>query len=129
MTYQILVQKAIEAKKCSYSPYSKFKVGAALLTKENKIYTGANIENASFGLTVCAERTALFKAVSEGSRKFGALAVACDTDSFDNAYPCGACRQVMAEFLDDEADIIISTNTGEYRIHKLKELLPYTFRL
>ncbi len=129
MTYQELVQKAIKARKYSYSPYSKFKVGAALLNADNEMFTGVNIENASYGLTICAERTALLKAISEGSRKFGALAVACDTDSFKDAYPCGACRQVMAEFLDDETDIIISINTGEYRIHKLKELLPYAFRL
>lgn len=129
MTYQELVQKATRAREYSYSPYSNFKVGAALLTAENKLYTGVNIENASYGLTICAERTALFKAVSEGSRRLYALAVACDTDSFDDAYPCGACRQVMAEFLNDEADIVISINTGEYRVHKLKELLPYTFRL
>lgn len=129
MNYQELVQKAIEARKYSYSPYSKFKVGAALLTAENELYTGVNIENASFGLTVCAERTALLKAVSEGSSNFVALAVACDTDSFSDAYPCGACRQVMAEFLDDASDIIISVNTGEYRIHKMKELLPHAFKL
>lgn len=129
MTYQNLVQKAIDARKNSYSPYSNFKVGAALLTAENELYTGTNIENASYGLTVCAERTALLKAVSEGSVKFTALAVACDTDSFNDAYPCGACRQVMAEFLDDAADIIVSINTGEYRVHKMKELLPYAFKL
>lgn len=129
MTYQNLVQKAIDARKNSYSPYSNFKVGAALLTSENELYTGTNIENASYGLTVCAERTALLKAVSEGSVKFTALAVACDTDSFNDAYPCGACRQVMAEFLDDAADIIVSINTGEYRVHTMKELLPYAFKL
>ncbi len=129
MTYQNLVQKAIDARKNSYSPYSNFKVGAALLTAENELYTGTNIENASYGLTVCAERTALLKAVSEGSVKFTALAVACDTDSFNDAYPCGACRQVMAEFLDDAADIIVSINTGEYRVHTMKELLPYAFKL
>jgi len=129
MTYRELIQKAAEARKNSYSPYSKFKVGAALLTADNEIFTGVNIENASYGLTVCAERTALLKAVSEGSAKFAALAVACDTYSFSDAYPCGACRQVMAEFLDDDADIIVAVNTGEYRVHKLKELLPYAFRL
>jgi len=129
MTYEKLVQRAAEARKYSYSPYSKFKVGAALLTADNELYTGVNIENASYGLTVCAERVALFKAVSEGAGKFRALAVACDTNSFDDAYPCGACRQVIAEFIDDEADIVISINTGEYRVHKLKELLPHAFRL
>ena len=129
MTYQELAGKASEAKHNSYSPYSKFKVGAALLTGNNKLYTGANIENASYGLTVCAERTAIFKAVSEGEKKFSALAVACDTDDFNHAFPCGACRQVMAEFMDDDADIIVAVNTGEYKIFKLKELLPGAFRL
>lgn len=129
MTYQELVQKAIEVKQNSYSPYSKFKVGAALLTQNQELYSGVNIENASYGLTVCAERTALFKAVSEGKRKFVALAVACETDHFEYAFPCGACRQVMAEFLDDEADIIVSINTGVYKVYKLKELLPNAFRL
>lgn len=129
MTYQELVHKAIEVRQNSYSPYSKFKVGAVLLTDNNDLYTGVNIENASYGLTVCAERTAIFKAVSEGKRKFTALAVTCDTDNFNYAFPCGACRQVMAEFLDDETDIIVSINTGEYKVYKLKELLPNAFRL
>lgn len=127
MTNEELVHKAMEARRYSYSPYSKFKVGAALLTAENELYTGVNIENASYGLTICAERIALFKAVSEGAWKFRTLVVACDTDSFEDAYPCGACRQVMAEFIDDETDIIISVNTGEYRVHKLKDLLPHAF--
>jgi cytidine deaminase len=129
MDYRELVNKAMEARQNAYSPYSRFKVGSALLTGDGKVYTGVNIENASYGLTVCAERTALFKAVSEGVRKISALAVACDTDAYNSAFPCGACRQVMAEFLDDEADIIISVNTGEYKIYKLKELLPHAFRL
>jgi cytidine deaminase len=129
MDYRELVRKAAEARQDAYSPYSGFKVGAALFTGDGKVYTGVNIENASYGLTVCAERTAIFKAVSEGVRKIGALAVACDTDAYGSAFPCGACRQVMAEFLDDEADIIISINTGEYKIYKLKELLPHAFRL
>ncbi len=129
MTYDELVNAAMEARKNSYSPYSKFQVGAALLTKDGKLYTGANIENSSYGLTVCAERTAIFKAISEGEHTFTALAVACDTDKFDLAYPCGACRQVMTEFFTEDADIIVSLNTGEYRIHKLNELLPNSFRL
>ena len=129
MTYDELVNAAMEARKNSYSPYSKFRVGAALLTKDGKLYTGANIENSSYGLTVCAERTAIFKAISEGDYAFTALAVACDTDKFDLAYPCGACRQVMTEFFTEDADIIVSLNTGEYRIHKLNELLPNSFRL
>ncbi len=129
MTYQELVLKAIEARQNSYSPYSSFAVGAALLSADNKLYTGVNIENASYGLAVCAERTAIFKAISEGVNKFSALAVACDTDTFDTAFPCGACRQVMAEFMDDETDIIVSIKSGEYRVYKLRDLLPYAFRL
>lgn len=129
MDYRELVKKAMEARQNAYSPYSRFKVGAALLAGDGKVYTGVNIENASYGLTVCAERTAIFKAVSEGVRKINALAVACDTGAYDSAFPCGACRQVMAEFLDDEADIIISINTGEYKVYKLKELMPLAFRL
>ena len=129
MNYQDLVDTAIKAKQNSYSPYSKFRVGAALEAQGGKIYTGANIENASYGLSICAERTALLKAVSEGEKKFTALAVSCDTDTFDYAFPCGACRQVMAEFLDDETDIIVSVNTGEFKVYKMKELLPNAFRL
>lgn len=129
MDYRELVKKAVEARHNAYSPYSRFKVGAALSAGNNAVYTGVNIENASYGLTVCAERTAIFKAVSEGARKINALAVACDTDDYGSAFPCGACRQVMAEFMDDDADIIISINTGEYKVYKLKELLPHAFRL
>lgn len=129
MTYQELVHKAMEARRNSYSPYSNFGVGAALLCADSQLYTGVNIENASYGLAVCAERTAIFKAVSEGVKKFRALAVACDTDTFDTAFPCGACRQVMAEFMDDETDIIVSIKSGEHKVYKLKELLPNAFRL
>ncbi|NLV36309.1 MAG: cytidine deaminase [Clostridiaceae bacterium] len=129
MSYQELVLKAMEARRNSYSPYSNFRVGAALLCADSRLYTGVNIENASYGLSVCAERTAIFKAVSEGAKKFNALAVACDTDSFDTAFPCGACRQVMAEFMDDETDIIVSIKSGEHRVYKLKDLLPNAFRL
>jgi cytidine deaminase len=129
MDYRDLINKAVEARQNAYSPYSRFKVGAALLTGDGKVYTGVNIENASYGLTVCAERTAIFKAISEGVRKIKALAVACDTDAYGSAFPCGACRQVMAEFLDNEADIIISINKDEYKVYKLKELLPHAFKL
>ena len=129
MTHRDLAVKAMEARRNSYSPYSNFKVGAALLAGDNGLYTGVNIENASYGLTVCAERTAIFKAVSEGAVKITALAVACDTDRFEDAFPCGACRQVMAEFMEDEADIIVSLNTGEWKVYKLRELLPNAFRL
>lgn len=129
MDYNALVEKAMKAKQNSYSPYSNFKVGAALLSKNGEIFTGTNIENASYGLTVCAERSAIFKAVSDGKRKFKAIAIACDTDNFNYAFPCGACRQVMAEFFSGDFDVIVSVNTGEYKVYKLSDLLPNAFRL
>ena len=101
---KLLVQAAKEARKNAYAPYSKFKVGAALLTTDNKITLGGNIENASYGLTVCAERVAIFKAVSEGYKKFKALAVVTK----DGSYPCGACLQVMAEFAPGLTVIILT---------------------
>ena len=113
--YAKLVQIASQAKQNSYSPYSKFEVGSALLTKDDSVYTGCNIENASYGLTVCAERTAIFKAVSDGKREFKAISVSCDAYDFEHAFPCGACLQVMAEFFNEDTDIVISINTGEYK--------------
>ncbi|NLM34679.1 MAG: cytidine deaminase, partial [Clostridiales bacterium] len=114
------------ARKRAYTPYSKFNVGAAVLTEEGKIYSGCNIENASYGATNCAERTAIFKAVSEGSRKITAVAVVGDLNSF--TYPCGICRQVIVEFaLDQNIDIILAKNTKEFIVVKLKEILPGAF--
>ena len=129
MDYKDLVAKATEAKENSYSPYSKFKVGAALLATSGKVYTGTNIENASFGLTICAERAAIFNAVSHGERKFKAIAINCETDDFNYAFPCGACRQVIAEFLSDDGDVIVSINGGEYNVYQVSELIPNAFRL
>ena len=124
---QVMVEKlidtAIEQLKFSYTPYSNFKVGAALLTKSGKIYTGCNIENASYGLTNCAERTAIFKAVSEGHTKFKALAVVADTEG--PCAPCGACRQVISEF--EIPQIILANLKGNYRVVSLDELLPFRF--
>ncbi len=114
---------AIEARKQAYVPYSKFAVGAALLCADGSIYTGCNIENASFGLTNCAERTAIFKAVSEGKRDFVALAVVADTPN--PCSPCGACRQVMAEFAIPK--VIMGNCEGDYTTCRLDELLPFTF--
>ena len=122
--YSTLVKKARSAKKYSYSPYSKFRVGAALLSTSGKIYTGCNIENSSFGLTVCAERTALFKAISEGTRKFRALAIASDAKGF--IPPCGACRQVILDLARD-VDVIMTDSRGKTKILKAIELLPYPF--
>lgn len=122
--YSGLVKKARSAKQYSYSPYSKFRVGAALLSTSGKIYMGCNIENSSFGLTICAERTALFKAISEGTRKFKALAIASDAKGF--IPPCGACRQVILDLARD-VDVIMTDSRGKTKILKAIELLPYPF--
>lgn len=119
-----LISKAIEAREKAYVPYSKFPVGAALLTENGEIFTGCNIENASFGLTNCAERTAVFKAVSEGYRKFCKIAVAADTEEY--IAPCGACRQVILEFGRD-IELILLNKEGGFKTVKITELLPYSF--
>ena len=121
---QELLRIANEALKNSYAPYSGYRVGAALLTKTGKVYTGANIENASYGLTICAERVALFNAVNEGEREFIAIAIVSD-DPSTPPFPCGACRQVLAEF-SPSMEIIIKKG-DEVIIKNLKELLPYSF--
>ena len=133
-TIQTLISKAFDMLNFSYVPYSRFTVGAALLAKNGNIYTGCNIENASYGLTVCAERTAIFKAVSEGQRHIDAIAIVgapLDDSSSDYAYPCGACRQVMSEFLpaSGDIDVIVAKSTEDYKIFKLSELLPNSFNL
>ena len=124
MNEKELVLKATEAKKNSYSPYSNFSVGAALLCDDGEIFTGVNVENVSFSLTNCAERTAFFKAISEGKRNFSAIAVA-GGDSF--LPPCGACRQVMSEFCDKDFRIIFVKNENEYITKTLEEILPFSF--
>lgn len=118
-----LIDHAIVAREKTYSPYSRFGVGAALLCEDGIIYEGCNIENASYGLTNCAERTAIFKAVSEGHTKFKALAVVADTEG--PCSPCGACRQVISEF--DIPQIILANLKGNYRVLDLDELLPFRF--
>lgn len=125
MTEIELVEMAKEAMEKSYSPYSGFRVGAALVAESGNVYTGANIENISFGATNCAERTAVFKAVSEGDRKVKVIAIASDSEDF--IYPCGICRQVLAEFGHKGLKIICSNKKGEFREHTLEELLPYAF--
>ena len=126
-----LIQKAFEAQKMSYSPYSNFCVGAALLTHDGTIYQGCNIESASYSPSNCAERTAFFKAVSEGKRKFTAIAVVggyLDSESKSEfCTPCGVCRQVMAEFCSTDFKIIIAKSVDEYIIKTLDELLPMAF--
>ncbi len=125
--YKQLMDKAKEASKMSYSPFSRFAVGAALIAKSGKIYSGCNIENSSFGMTNCAERTAIFKAVSEGEREI--LAIAIYSPNSDNCYPCGACRQVMFEFQGDDEIIVITEDCGKLDARKLSEFLPFGFRI
>ncbi len=123
--YMILYKKAAEISENAYAPYSDFKVGAALMTDEGRIYTGVNIENSSFGAGICAERTAFAKAVSEGERRFFAIAVYSEKDE---AVPCGICRQFMYEFAPD-ITVITGKNSGRLNIRSLEELLPDGFRL
>ena len=125
-----LILQALEARKQAYAPYSGYTVGAALLTEEGHKYLGGNIENASYGATNCAERTVFFKAVSEGERKFTAIAIAGGTageDPVEYAYPCGICRQVMQEFCTEDFVIYVVKSKQDYRKYTLKELLPYGF--
>ena len=122
-----LIEKAIEQLQFSYAPYSNFKVGAALLAKNGTIYGGCNIENASYSPTNCAERTAFFKAVSEGIKEFEAICVVGGKDGILTGYasPCGVCRQVMMEFCDPETfQIILATSKEQYEIFTLEEILP-----
>ena len=123
--YQGLVKAAQTAKQFSYSPYSDFRVGAALLTSAGKLYSGCNIESSSFSLTICAERTALFKAVSGADRHFVAIAIATDSDDF--VPPCGACRQVIQDLAGD-IDVVLVNRKGKTRMHKSADLLPYPFQ-
>ena len=121
-----LIKAAEKAMENSYSPYSNFKVGSALLTAKGGIYTGCNIENASYGATNCAERTAVFKAVSEGERKF--LKIAVVSSAGDLTFPCGICRQVLAEFMP-EGSIILKDKNGAVKEYTVKSLLPNSFAL
>ncbi len=124
---RLLIQKAKEAKAFSYSPYSHFAVGAALLTKDGQVYTGCNIENGAYTPTNCAERTAVFKAVSEGQKEFEAIAVLADR-AFTP--PCGVCLQVLAEFCDAERfQVILAEKETGYKLYRLKDLLPLGFSL
>ena len=131
MTNVELIQKAKEAAEKAYVPYSGFKVGAALLTKEGRLYLGCNIENASYSPTNCAERTAFFKAVSEGEREFEKIAIVGGKDGSFSDYctPCGVCRQVMSEFCKEDFTIILGKEGDEYKALTLDELLPYSFSL
>jgi len=124
MDDMLLLQKALWAKSKAYAPYSNFRVGAALLTKNGKVFTGCNIENASYGATCCAERTAVFKAVSEGETEFEAIAVSGDSAGF--TFPCGICRQVMAEF-SPNLKIILGNRENNIKVFYLQDLLPHAF--
>jgi len=118
-----LIRKALDAREKAYVPYSNFRVGAAILMENGEVYTGCNIEIASYSPTICAERTAIFKAISEGKRKIKAIAVVGDSDY---TYPCGVCRQVIREFGKD-AIIIVANSEKDYKKYRLNELLPYSF--
>jgi cytidine deaminase len=122
MDYENLIAKATKAREQAYAPYSHFTVGAALLAKSGRIYTGCNVENASYGLSICAERAAVCKAVSEGERDFEAIAVVTEK----GVTPCGACRQVLMEFGED-IQVIVADVTGRYQVLSLQELLPEAF--
>ena len=136
-----LIKRAAEAAKMAYAPYSRYYVGAALLTASGEIFVGCNIENASYGATNCAERTAFFKAVSEGHKEFRAIAIVggaanliCEEGDAeghvrfsDYAYPCGICLQIMQEFCDKEFQIIVAKSTEDYKVYTLSELFHFGF--
>ena len=127
---KLLIRKALEARKMAYTPYSEYNVGAALLTADGKIYSGCNIENASYSVTNCAERTAFFKAVSEGEHDFKAIAIVGgkEENPTDYAWPCGVCRQVMREFCDPKTFRVITAVSEEQFVDKtLEEMLPDSF--
>lgn len=137
MNVELLIEKAISMLDFSYVPYSHFHVGAALLTKDGKIFGGCNIENSAFGPSNCAERTAFFKAISEGFHSFEAIAIVGGKENpetktieiKDLCPPCGVCRQVMSEFCDKDFKVILATKTNNYKIFSLEELLPLSFSL
>lgn len=128
--YKELIRLACESRKKAYAPYSGFLVGAALLTRDGRIYTGCNVENASYPATNCAERTAFYKAVSEGAREFSAIAIVggpAGQEICDFCAPCGICRQVMREFCDPSFTILLAKTVDEYQVYTLEELLPVSF--
>lgn len=131
MSERELIREALRMREKSYVPYSGFAVGAGLLTKDGKVYGGCNIENAAYTPTNCAERTAFFKAVSEGKREFSAIAIAggrTGEEPSDYCAPCGVCRQVMAEFCDaDSFQVILAKSEDEFKVYTLRELFPSGF--
>ncbi|WML34848.1 cytidine deaminase [Clostridium sp. OS1-26] len=125
MDYKELIKIALEYREKAYIPYSNFKVGAAVLFDSGNIYGGCNIENASFGATNCAERTAIFKGISEGEKEIKAVAVVGDLNTY--TYPCGICRQVIAEFGNMDIKVILAKNENDYIVKDLSEVLPGAF--
>ncbi len=129
MNNKELVKMAFDAMQKAYAPYSNYKVGAALLTESNEVYLGCNIENAAYGPTNCAERTAFFKAISEGEKSFSKIAIVGGKNGVvtDMFMPCGVCRQVMAEFCSSDFEIIVAKSQDDFKVFTLKELLPFGF--
>lgn len=129
IAYQRVIQAALDARKKAYAPYSHYSVGAALVTKEGKLFTGCNIENASYGASNCAERTAFFKAISEGEQEFTAIAIAGGAEETiqEYAYPCGICRQVMQEFCQPNFKILVVKDLDQVMEYTLQQLLPFGF--
>lgn len=129
VSHEELLQAAAEATKNSYSPYSKFKVGSAVLTKSGEVFTGCNVENSSYGLTMCAERNAIFQAVAKGHKRFTAVAIVADGDAMP--YPCGACRQVMSEFCGPKCEVIVAPlhDLNAADVSSLEMLLAKSFTL
>lgn len=121
-----LIQKAILAKEKAYAPYSNFRVGAALLAKSGKVYIGANIENPSYSLTICAERTAIFSAILEGEREFETIVIASDANEL--CPPCGACRQVIHDLCGEDVEVVLTTDGSKTASYYMKELLPLAFK-
>lgn len=120
------VREAFEAKKNAYSPYSEFKVGAALLCADGSVYKGCNVENSSYPVTLCAERSALAAAIADGKRKFSAIVI---TGGEDFCFPCGMCRQALAEFADESFEIVLARTETDIKIYRMSELLPESFVL
>lgn len=127
MTDRDLLNIASKARDNSYSPYSRYAVGAAVECEDGRVYTGCNIENAALGCTCCAERTAIFKAISDGVRGFKRIAIYGSGE--DYCVPCGACRQVMSEFCSEDMEVLCAKSTGAYASYRLVELLPHAFNL
>jgi homotetrameric cytidine deaminase len=126
----MLITRAERARETAYAPYSRYLVGAALLTEDHTIFTGCNVENASYGATICAERNAINTAIAAGCRRFLAIAIvggAADAPITQYAYPCGICRQVMTEFAMPNFQIIIAKTTHDYQIYTLEDLIPHSF--